>query len=233
MPVVAQPRVYLPRPTYICAGVTDKHIRHELPRPGRGTRPHRKGMKGKPPPPAPIPPPCTAAELARVMSGVSFETSNYLANDPAVNDFFTNLKGQPKDQLGWHRDDPRGGSGRSAGAMCADSTQRLWVHDSIQVVVGKAASEMARKKGSRWDVGTKDKAISLERFDDDDERVSEDVLEVGEARELAALLTKHADKLDESDGDDSKDGDDSDEDDSDEDDSTDEDKDDSTDKSSN
>ena len=86
---------------------------------------------------------------------------------------------------------------------------------------------MVRKEGSRWDVGTKDNAISLERFDDSDERVSEDVLEVGEARELAALLTKHADKLDESDGDDSKDGDDSDEDDS-----TDEDEDDSTDKSS-
>ena len=73
---------------------------------------------------------------------------------------------------------------------------------------------MVRKEGSRWDVGTKDNAISLERFDDSDERVSEDVLEVGEARELAALLTKHADKLDKSDGDDSKDADDSDEDDS-------------------
>ena len=73
---------------------------------------------------------------------------------------------------------------------------------------------MVRKEGSRWDVGTKDNAISLERFDDNDERVSEDVLEVGEARELAALLTKHADKLDKSDGDDSKDADDSDEDDS-------------------
>ena len=73
---------------------------------------------------------------------------------------------------------------------------------------------MVRQEGSRWDVGTKDNAISLERFDDSDERVSEDVLEVGEARELAALLTKHADKLDASDGDDSKDRDDSDEDDS-------------------
>jgi hypothetical protein len=80
--------------------------------------------------------------------------------------------------------------------------------------VGKAAPEMVRKEGSRWDVGTKDNAISLERFDDSNERVSEDVLEVGEARELAALLTKHADKLDASDGDESKDGDDSDEDDS-------------------
>jgi hypothetical protein len=92
---------------------------------------------------------------------------------------------------------------------------------------------MVRKEGSRWDVGTKDKAISLERFDDNDERVSEDVLEVGEARELAALLTKHADKLDESEGDDSRDEDDSkDEDEDDSKDGDDSDKDDSNDKSS-
>ena len=88
---------------------------------------------------------------------------------------------------------------------------------------------MARQEGSRWDVGTKDNAITLERYDDGDERVSEDVLQVDEARELAALLTKHADKLDASDGDESKDEDDKDEDDSDEDDS---DEDDSTDESS-
>jgi heme-binding protein len=51
-------------------------------------------------PPAPVPPPCTAAELARVMSGVTFDTSNYLTDHPAVNDFFTSLKGQPTDQIG-------------------------------------------------------------------------------------------------------------------------------------
>ena len=51
-------------------------------------------------PPPPVPPPCTAAELARVMSGVTFDTSNYLTLHPAVNDFFTSLKGQPKDQIG-------------------------------------------------------------------------------------------------------------------------------------
>ena len=50
--------------------------------------------------PAPVPPPCTAAELARVMSGVTFETSNYLTLHPDVNDFFTSLKGQPKDEIG-------------------------------------------------------------------------------------------------------------------------------------
>jgi hemophore-related protein len=50
------------------------------------------------PPPA-VPPPCTAAELARVMSGVTFDTSNYLTAHPDVNDFFTGLKGQPRDQI--------------------------------------------------------------------------------------------------------------------------------------
>ena len=44
-------------------------------------------------PPPPVPPPCTAAELARVMSGVTFDTSNYLTEHPDVNDFFTSLKG--------------------------------------------------------------------------------------------------------------------------------------------
>ena len=50
-------------------------------------------------PPPLIPPPCTAAELARVMSGVTFDTSNYLTEHANVNDFFTSLKGQPKDQI--------------------------------------------------------------------------------------------------------------------------------------
>ena len=70
---------------------------------------------------------------------------------------------------------------------------------------------MVRQEGSRWDVGTKDNAITLERFDDSDKRVSEDVLQVEEARELAGLLTKYADKLDSSDADDSQDEDDSEE----------------------
>lgn len=49
--------------------------------------------------PPPVPPPCSAAEMARVISGVTFDTSNYLATHPPVNDFFTSLKGQPKDQI--------------------------------------------------------------------------------------------------------------------------------------
>jgi hemophore-related protein len=48
----------------------------------------------------PVPPACTAAEMARVMSGVTFDTSNYLTTHPDVNNFFTSLKGQPKDQIG-------------------------------------------------------------------------------------------------------------------------------------
>ena len=66
---------------------------------------------------------------------------------------------------------------------------------------------MGRQEGSQWDVGTKDNTITLERFDDSDERVSEDVLEVEEARELAALLTKHADKLESTDDKNSSDDD--------------------------
>ena len=50
-------------------------------------------------PPPPVPPPCTAAELARVMSGVSFDVSNYLSTHPDVNAYFTSLKGQPRDQI--------------------------------------------------------------------------------------------------------------------------------------
>jgi heme-binding protein len=53
----------------------------------------------QPPPEPPLPPPCTAAELARVMSGVTFDTSNYLTTHPDVNNFFTSLKGQPRDQI--------------------------------------------------------------------------------------------------------------------------------------
>jgi hemophore-related protein len=53
----------------------------------------------QPEPEPPAPPPCTAAELARVMSGVTFDTSNYLTAHPDVNDFFTSLKGQPRDQI--------------------------------------------------------------------------------------------------------------------------------------
>jgi heme-binding protein len=44
-------------------------------------------------------PNCTAADLAGVMAGVTAATSAYLFSHPDVNDFFTSLKGQPKDEM--------------------------------------------------------------------------------------------------------------------------------------
>jgi hemophore-related protein len=45
------------------------------------------------------PPDCTAADLAGVASGVAASTSAYLFAHPDVNNFFTGLKGQPKNQI--------------------------------------------------------------------------------------------------------------------------------------
>ena len=45
------------------------------------------------------PPNCTAGDLAQVRSGVSAGTSAYLFTHPWVNDFFTSLQGQPRDQI--------------------------------------------------------------------------------------------------------------------------------------
>ena len=57
---------------------------------------------------------------------------------------------------------------------------------------------MVRHEGGRWDVGTKENAVYLERISGSDERLFDDSLAPEEARELAGLLTKYADKLDES-----------------------------------
>ena len=45
------------------------------------------------------PPDCTAADMAGVAAGVSAATSAYLFTHPDVNDFVTNLQGQPRDQV--------------------------------------------------------------------------------------------------------------------------------------
>lgn len=45
------------------------------------------------------PPNCTAADLTGVVSGVAAATSGYLYTHPDVNDFFTSLKGQPREQM--------------------------------------------------------------------------------------------------------------------------------------
>ena len=64
---------------------------------------------------------------------------------------------------------------------------------------------MDRHEGGRWDVGTKNNAVYLERISESDERLFDDLLAPEEARELAGLLTKYADKLDESEGSDKSD----------------------------
>jgi len=48
------------------------------------------------------PPNCTAADLAGVASGVSAATSAYLFTHPEVNQFFTSLEGQHREDI---RDD--------------------------------------------------------------------------------------------------------------------------------
>lgn len=52
------------------------------------------------PPPAPMRPPnCAAADLAGIASGVAAATSAYLYTHPDVNEFFTDLHGQPDEQV--------------------------------------------------------------------------------------------------------------------------------------
>ena len=58
---------------------------------------------------------------------------------------------------------------------------------------------MVRHEGGRWDVGTKNNAVYVERISESDERLFDDLLAPEEARELAGLLTKYADESDESD----------------------------------
>jgi heme-binding protein len=52
--------------------------------------------------PPPRPPNCTAADVAGVSSGVAAAVSAYLFTHPEVNGFFTDLQGQPRDEM---RDD--------------------------------------------------------------------------------------------------------------------------------
>ena len=57
---------------------------------------------------------------------------------------------------------------------------------------------MVNHEQGRWDVSIKCDAVCLERISDSDKRLFEDSLAPDEARELAGLLTKFADKLGES-----------------------------------
>ena len=47
----------------------------------------------------PRPPDCTAANVASVAAGVATALSTYLFTHPDVNDFYTGLQDQPKDQI--------------------------------------------------------------------------------------------------------------------------------------
>jgi hypothetical protein len=64
---------------------------------------------------------------------------------------------------------------------------------------------MVRHEGGRWDVGIEENAVYLQRISESDEELFDDLLAPDEARQLAGLLTKYADKLDESDGSDESD----------------------------
>ena len=48
---------------------------------------------------ADLPPGCTAGDVAQIRTGVSAGTSAYLFSHPWVNEFFTGLAGQPRDQI--------------------------------------------------------------------------------------------------------------------------------------
>ncbi|OPE50271.1 hypothetical protein BV508_10755, partial [Mycobacterium intermedium] len=80
---------------------------------------------------------------------------------------------------------------------------------------------MAGQEGGRWDVGVKDDEVYIARIDDSDQKVFNDLISPDEARGLADLLTKYADKAggsEESDDDDDDDSDKSEKSDDDEDD---------------
>ncbi|OBI96181.1 hypothetical protein, partial [Mycobacterium asiaticum] len=59
---------------------------------------------------------------------------------------------------------------------------------------------MARQEGGRWDVGVANDAVYVERISESDDKVFDDLLAPEEARALAGLLNKYADKAEESEG---------------------------------
>lgn len=54
---------------------------------------------------------------------------------------------------------------------------------------------MVEHEGGQWNVATKENEVYLERMSEDNERMFEDSLAPEEARQLARLLTKHADGI--------------------------------------
>ena len=59
---------------------------------------------------------------------------------------------------------------------------------------------MVEHEGGQWNVATKENTVYLERVSEDSERLFDDSLAPEEARQLARLLTKHADKISDSGG---------------------------------
>ena len=57
---------------------------------------------------------------------------------------------------------------------------------------------MEEHAGGQWNVATKENEVYLERVSEDSERLFDDSLAPEEARQLARLLTKHADGISES-----------------------------------
>ncbi len=57
---------------------------------------------------------------------------------------------------------------------------------------------MVSPEEGRWDVSVKSNAVCLERISDSDKQLFQDLLAPEEARELAKLLAKFADKVDQS-----------------------------------
>ena len=57
---------------------------------------------------------------------------------------------------------------------------------------------MVEHEGGQWNVATKKNTVYLERVSEDGERLIDDSLAPEEARQLARLLTKHADGISES-----------------------------------
>ncbi|QIV82405.1 heme-binding protein [Mycolicibacterium frederiksbergense] len=55
--------------------------------------------QAEPPAEPPPPPHCSAADLAGIASGVAASTSAYLFTHPELNAFFTDLHGQPQDEV--------------------------------------------------------------------------------------------------------------------------------------
>ncbi len=69
---------------------------------------------------------------------------------------------------------------------------------------------MVEHEGGQWNVATKENAVYLERLSEDSKRLFDDSLAPEEARQLARLLTKHADKISEADSAEDSEDDDSD-----------------------